>query len=145
MSAPSSAIESNLVENRVFYPTAEQQKNARISGMESYNALCAEADKDFEGFWARLARENVLWNKPFTQTLDESNAPFYKWFDDGELNASANCLDKHMGTPVKTKQRLFLKATTVKLPRRRTKNCLSASASLPTRSKPTVSKKAIAC
>jgi acetyl-CoA synthetase len=103
MSAPSSAIESNLVENRVFYPTEAQQKAARISGMEGYNALCAEAEKDFEGFWARLARENVLWNKPFTQTLDESNAPFYKWFDDGELNASANCLDKHMGTPVENK------------------------------------------
>jgi acetyl-CoA synthetase len=103
MSAPSSAIESNLVENRVFYPTEAQQKNARISGMDGYNALCAEADKDFEGFWARLARENVLWNKPFTKTLDESNAPFYKWFDDGELNASANCLDKHMGTPTENK------------------------------------------
>ena len=58
--------------------------------MDGYNALCAEAERDFEGFWARLARENVLWNKPFTRTLDESNAPFYKWFDDGELNASAN-------------------------------------------------------
>jgi acetyl-CoA synthetase len=103
MSAPSSAIESNLVENRVFFPTEAQQKAARISGMEGYNALVAEADKDFEGFWARLARENVLWNKPFTKTLDESNAPFYKWFDDGELNASANCLDKHMGTPTENK------------------------------------------
>jgi acetyl-CoA synthetase len=103
MSAPSSAIESNLVENRVFFPTEAQQKAARISGMEGYNALCAEADKDFEGFWARLARENVVWNKPFTKTLDESNAPFYKWFDDGELNASANCLDKHMGTPTENK------------------------------------------
>ena len=103
MSAPSSAIESNLVENRVFFPTEAQQKSARISGMEGYNALCAEAEKDFEGFWARLARENVMWNKPFTKTLDESNAPFYKWFDDGELNASANCLDKHMGTPVENK------------------------------------------
>ncbi len=103
MSAPSSAIESNLVENRVFFPTEAQQKTARISGMAGYNALCAEAEKDFEGFWARLARENVMWNKPFTQTLDESNAPFYKWFDDGELNASANCLDKHMGTPVENK------------------------------------------
>jgi acetyl-CoA synthetase len=103
MSAPSSAIESNLVENRVFYPTEAQQKNARISGMDGYNTLVAEAEKDFEGFWARLARENVVWNKPFTKTLDESNAPFYKWFDDGELNASANCLDKHMGTPVENK------------------------------------------
>ena len=103
MSAPSTAIESNLVETRVFFPTEAQQKAARISGMEGYSALCAEADKDFEGFWARLARENVLWNKPFTKTLDESNAPFYKWFDDGELNASANCLDKHMGTPVENK------------------------------------------
>jgi acetyl-CoA synthetase len=103
MSAPSSAIESNLVENRVFFPSEAQQKSARISGMEGYNALCAEAEKDFEGYWARLARENVLWNKPFTKTLDESNAPFYKWFDDGELNASANCLDKHMGTPVENK------------------------------------------
>ena len=46
MSAPSSAIESNLVENRVFFPTEAQQKAARISGMEGYNALCAEAEKD---------------------------------------------------------------------------------------------------
>jgi acetyl-CoA synthetase len=67
---------------------------------------------DFEGFWARLARENVVWNKPFTKTLDESNAPFYKWFDDGELNASANCLDKHMGTPVENKTAVILKPMT---------------------------------
>jgi acetyl-CoA synthetase len=110
MSAPSTAIESTLVENRVFYPTAAQQKTARISGMAGYNALCAEAEKDFEGFWERLARENVLWSKPFTKTLDESSAPFYKWFDDGELNASANCLDKHMGTPVENKTAVIFEA-----------------------------------
>ncbi len=110
MSAPSSAIQSTLVENRVFYPTEAQQKNANISGMAGYNALCAEAEKDFEGFWARLARENVLWSKPFTKTLDESNAPFYKWFDDGELNASANCLDKHMGTPTENKTAVIFEA-----------------------------------
>jgi acetyl-CoA synthetase len=78
--------------------------------MEGYNALCAEAANDFEGFWARLARENVVWTKPFTKTLDESNVPFYKWFEDGELNASANCLDKHMGTPVENKTAVIFEA-----------------------------------
>jgi acetyl-CoA synthetase len=98
-----SKIESVLVENRVFSPSEATQKAARISGMDSYLAMCKEAETDFEGFWARLARGNIVWNKPFTRTLDESNAPFYKWFDDGELNASANCLDKHMGTPTENK------------------------------------------
>ncbi len=110
MSTSSSAIESTLVENRVFMPSDAMVKAARISGMDGYNALCAEAEKDFEGFWARLARENVLWNKPFTKTLDESNAPFYKWFDDGELNASANCLDKWLGTPTENKTAVIFEA-----------------------------------
>ena len=98
-----SAIESVLVENRVFPPTEATVKAARISGMAAYQALCKEAETDFEGFWSRLARENVKWTKPFTKTLNESEAPFYKWFEDGELNASANCLDKHVGTPVENK------------------------------------------
>ena len=110
MSVSSSAIESVLVENRVFPPSDAIVKAARVSGMDAYNALCAEAERDFSGFWARLARENVLWNKPFTQTLDESNAPFYQWFADGELNASANCLDKHMGTPVENKTAVIFEA-----------------------------------
>ena len=99
----SNAIQSVLVENRVFEPSAEIVKAARVSGMAGYQALCAEAEKDYEGFWARLARENLDWSKPFTRTLDESKAPFYQWFNDGELNASANCLDRHMGTDVETK------------------------------------------
>ena len=110
MSATPTAIESILVENRVFPPSEATQKAARISGMDGYNALCAEAANDFEGFWARLARENVVWTKPFTKTLDESNAPFYKWFEDGELNASANCLDKHMGTPNENKVAVIFEA-----------------------------------
>ena len=110
MSSASSAIQSVLVENRVFPPADAVVKAARISGMERYNALCAAAEQDFEGFWAKLARENVVWNKPFTRTLDESNAPFFKWFDDGELNASANCLDKHMGTPVENKTAIIFEA-----------------------------------
>lgn len=110
MSTTSSAIESVLVENRVFPPSADFAAKARISGMAQYQALCDEAERDYEGYWARLARENVVWTKPFTQVLDQSNPPFYKWFADGELNASANCLDKHMGTPVENKTAIIFEA-----------------------------------
>src|SRR5438132_273115 len=105
-----SNIESVLVENGVFPPSDAVVKAARISGMAAYEAMCKEAETDFEGFWARLARDNVQWTKPFTKTLDESNAPFYKWFDDGELNASANCLDRHIGTPVENKTAIIFEA-----------------------------------
>ncbi|HYC35968.1 MAG TPA: acetate--CoA ligase, partial [Usitatibacter sp.] len=64
----------------------------------AYRAMCAEAESDLEGFWAKHAREELLWTKPFTKVLDESNAPFFKWFHDGELNASHNCLDRHLTT-----------------------------------------------
>jgi len=91
-------IESVLQEHRVFAPSPEFVKQANVSGMAAYRALCDEAERDFEGFWGRLAREHVLWSKPFTKVLDESNAPFFKWFYDGELNASYNCLDRHLKT-----------------------------------------------
>ena len=98
-----SNIESVLQENRVFPPSPEFVRQANISGMDAYRTMCAEAERDFEGFWARLAREELLWHKPFTKVLDESNAPFFKWFEDGELNASYNCLDRHLKTqPDKT-------------------------------------------
>ena len=105
-----SAIESVLIENRVFPPSDSMVKAANISGMPAYEALFAEADRDPVGFWGRQAREHVIWNKPFTRVLDESNKPFYRWFDDGELNASANCLDKHMGTPVENKTAILFEA-----------------------------------
>ena len=94
----SSRIESVLQETRVFQPPPELMKAANISGMAAYEAMCAEAAADFEGFWAKHARSELRWSKPFTRTLDESNAPFFKWFDDGELNASENCLDRHLRT-----------------------------------------------
>ncbi len=109
-STSSSAIESILVENRVFLPSEAIVKSSRISGMPAYEAMCQAAADDFEGFWAKLARDNLVWTKPFTQTLNESNAPFYKWFEDGELNASANCLDKHMGTPVENKTAIIFES-----------------------------------
>ena len=110
MSAPTSAIESVLVENRVFPPSDAIVKAARVSGMAGYEALCAEAEKDFEGFWARQAQANLQWTRPFTRTLDGSNAPFFQWFADGELNASANCLDRHIGTPTENKTAVIFEA-----------------------------------
>ena len=89
-------IESVLQETRVFNPPESFVKQANIAGMDAYRALCAEAEKDYEGFWARLAHEHLLWHKPFSKVLDESNAPFYKWFEDGELNASYNCLERNL-------------------------------------------------
>jgi len=89
-------MEQLMNESRIFNPPADFVKNAAISGMDAYNKLCAEAEKDYEGFWARLAREHVYWKQPFTKTLDESKAPFYKWFEDGTTNASYNCLDRNL-------------------------------------------------
>jgi acetyl-CoA synthetase len=98
----SSRIESVMTETRLFPPSQAFIAQANVTA-EGYRKLVEEAGRDFEGFWARLAREQVLWHKPFTKTLDESKAPFFRWFYDGETNASYNCLDRHLKTqPDKT-------------------------------------------
>ncbi|MFM0298018.1 acetate--CoA ligase [Paraburkholderia sp. RL17-383-BIF-A] len=71
-------------------------RDASIDGMEAYRALVAEASQDHEAFWARLAREHLDWRRPFTKVLNDTDAPFYRWFEDGELNASYNCLDRNL-------------------------------------------------
>ncbi|MFN9449796.1 MAG: acetate--CoA ligase [Rubrivivax sp.] len=83
-------------EAKTYLPPAELAAQAAVSGMAGYQALCDEAERDYPGYWARLARELLSWKKPFTTVLDDSNAPFYKWFEDGELNVSYNCLDRHV-------------------------------------------------
>lgn len=90
------AIESVLQERRTFAPCAQAASVATIADMDAYRALATEAERDYEGFWSRLAREHLAWHKPFTKVLDESNAPFYTWFEDGQLNASYNCLDRQI-------------------------------------------------
>jgi len=94
----SNSIDSVLNETRVFNPSDAFVKQANVSGMAAYQAMAEAAQKDYEGYWAKLARENIEWKKPFTKVLDESNAPFYKWFEDGQLNVSYNCLDRHLAT-----------------------------------------------
>jgi acetyl-CoA synthetase len=91
-------LESILTENRVFPPNPAFAAHARISSRAAYDALVAEASADYEGFWARLAKAFITWDKPFSTVLDDSNAPHYQWFTDGTLNASVNCIDRHLPT-----------------------------------------------
>ncbi len=89
-------IEILKQEERSFAPPAKFVKQANVSGRDAYDALCAEAEQDYEGYWSRLATDNLLWRRPFTKVLNETEAPFYKWFEDGLLNVSYNCLDRHL-------------------------------------------------
>ena len=83
-------------ENALYNPPADFAQHAAVSGFAAYEALCKQADQDYEGFWAAQAKRLLSWKKPFTQVLNESNAPFFKWFEDGTLNASYNCLDRNI-------------------------------------------------
>ncbi|MDP2828954.1 MAG: acetate--CoA ligase [Sulfuricellaceae bacterium] len=97
------SIESVLNETRVFPPSEAFVGQANVSGIDAYRKLCGQAEADYDGFWGGLARDNMVWHTPFTQVLDESQTPFYRWFYDGELNVSHNCLDRHLATqPDKT-------------------------------------------
>ncbi|MEJ1170394.1 acetate--CoA ligase [Variovorax sp. CCNWLW235] len=71
-------------------------KDAHVYGMAAYDKLVAEVEADYSGYWSRLAREFLNWKTPFTQGLDDSQAPFFKWFEDGTLNVSYNCLDRQV-------------------------------------------------
>ena len=88
-------IKSVLIEERRFPPSAEFTARARLKPAD-LEALRAEAAANHQGFWARQAQTELRWHKPFSITLDESDAPNYRWFTDGELNVSHNCLDVHL-------------------------------------------------
>lgn len=95
--------QTDLHEASIYPPSDAFIRQANISGLDAYHALCREASEDYEGFWARLAREHIAWNQPFHTILNENDAPFYQWFEDGKLNVSYNCLDRHLTThPEKT-------------------------------------------
>ena len=83
-------------ELKIYAPSEAAVRSATISGMPAYEALVKEATDDHAGFWARQARELLSWKKPFTRSLDDSEAPFFRWFEDGTLNVSYNCLDRHV-------------------------------------------------
>src|SRR5918996_1287249 len=82
----------SMLDIEKFPPPEDFRKQALVQDESMYE----EAAADLEGFWSRQADELIDWLEKPTQILDESNAPFYAWFADGKLNASANCLDRHV-------------------------------------------------
>ncbi len=99
-------ITSLLDEKRLFPPSEEFRSQARIKSLEEYQALAAQAEEDLEAFWAKQAEEHLDWYKKWDQVLS-GEPPFWRWFVGGQLNASYNCLDRHLGTERKTKTALI--------------------------------------
>jgi acetyl-CoA synthetase len=101
--------------DHIYQPPEALTRSAHVAGMAAYNALCAEAEADYEGYWSRLAREFVTWKTPFTKALDASKAPFFKWFEDGTLNVSYNCLDRNVEAGLGDKVAIIFEADDAKV------------------------------
>lgn len=104
MSPPT--IESILQENRLFYPPADFVAKARINSLEAYSALCEKAKADPAAFWGELAQQELEWFQPWDQVLDWQ-PPSAKWFVNGKINITYNCLDRHLKTWRKNKAALI--------------------------------------
>ena len=89
-------IESILQEKRRFAPPAAFQAQARIAGMEAYQALVAAANQDPDAFWGHQARQELHWFEPFHQVLDRAASPTVRWFVGGRTNVAYNCLDRQL-------------------------------------------------
>ena len=85
-----------MSDSKFYDPPPVLAGAAHVSGQDGYREWVRRAEADHEGYWAGLARELVSWKRPFTQVLDQSNRPFFKWFADGTLNVSYNCLDRNV-------------------------------------------------
>ncbi|HHD75351.1 MAG TPA: acetate--CoA ligase [Campylobacterales bacterium] len=83
---------------QIFNPNPDFAKDAAINSMEAYWELQNRAIEDYEGYWKGFADEKIDWLAPYDTVLDESNAPFYKWFSNGKLNVSNQCIDRHLAT-----------------------------------------------
>src|SRR3984957_12128056 len=95
MSTPATQAEERLellLQTKDFPPPAEFAAQAEIVDPAVYE----QASADPQAWWAGQARQRLDWDTPFTEGLDDSNPPFYRWFADGTLNASYNCLDRHV-------------------------------------------------
>jgi acetyl-CoA synthetase len=106
LSPISANIQSVLREKRVFPPPKAFSKRARISSLAQYRRLYNESIRNPAKFWARQAREELTWFKPWKHVL-QWDLPHAKWFAGGKLNVSYNCLDRHLGTATANKAALI--------------------------------------
>ena len=95
---------------KLYAPPPALATGAHVAGRAAYDALVQEAAADHQAYWARLAREFVEWKRPFKKVLDASDAPFFKWFEDGTLNASYNCLDRQVHAGLGAKVAILFEA-----------------------------------
>jgi acetyl-CoA synthetase len=95
--AMSDAIQSTLQEHRLFPPSADFVAQAHISSEQQYQQMWQRAKDDPAGFWGDLAKQNLVFSRPFDQVLT-GQMPETKWFNGGKLNASVNCIDKHLAS-----------------------------------------------
>src|ERR1051326_1346397 len=91
------SITSVLHEKRVFKPSKDFSKRARLTSLAQYKKLYNESVRSPEKFWAKQAKNELVWFKPWKKVL-EWNEPFAKWFVGAQLNVSYNCLDRHLDT-----------------------------------------------
>ena len=91
----SSSFDSVLEEKRTFPPSAEFSSQAHLKSWDAYHNLYQASIQDLEAFWAEQSQA-LTWLRPWDQVLDASEKPFYKWFVGGQLNVSANCVDRHI-------------------------------------------------
>ena len=101
-------IDVLLAEKRVFPPGTGVSARARIKSLDEYNRIYRRSIEDTEGFWAEMAEKNIQWSRKWDSVLRyDFNRPFVKWFEGGKLNASVNCLDRHLGTARRNKAALI--------------------------------------
>ncbi len=100
------AITSMLHESRVFNPPKALAKNALIGSEQQYKKMWNESVKNPDKFWGKQAKENLEWIKPFKKVLNWK-PPYAKWFEDGKLNVSVNCLDRHCRSERRNKAALI--------------------------------------
>ncbi|MBI4699529.1 MAG: acetyl-coenzyme A synthetase, partial [Nitrospirae bacterium] len=104
-------IDVLMTEERTFPPSKEFSAKAHIKSMEEYEKIYKRSVEDPEGFWAEMAEKNLTWYKKWDKVLEyDFHKPEIKWFQGGKLNASYNCLDRHLTTATRNKAAIIWEA-----------------------------------